>query len=211
MSQTESIVVTGKDGLRGTLEAPTAPDEGGPRQIAVRLDDGRLITVPADVLVRQDDGSYALGLSAADLEVQGSLRAANNGARIVIPVIVEEIDVQKRTVETGRVRITKVVREGEEIVDEPLLREEVSVERVPVNRVVDGPVPIRHEGDVMIVPVLEEVLYVEKRLLLKEELRISKRRVEEHAPQRVVLRKEEVIVERVNSKPPQDIDGTDIA
>jgi len=103
------------------------------------------------------------------------------------------------------------VREGEEIVDEPLLREEVSVERVPVNRVVDRPVPVRHEGDVMIVPVLEEVLYVEKRLLLKEELRISKRRVEEHAPQRVVLRKEEVIVERIDSRSEQDVDGTDIA
>jgi len=202
MSQTETVVVTGKDGLRGRVVPAAFPAAGERRQVAVRLDDGRLITVPAESLVRQADGSYYLGLSRADLEVRGSLDVAGSEERLVLPVIVEELHVAKRAVETGRVRITKVVRESEEVVDEPLLREEVSVERVPVNKVVEGPMPVRHEGDVMIVPVVEEVLWVEKRLLLKEELRIQKRQVEEHAPQRVVLRSEEVIVERVNSQSP---------
>jgi len=65
-----------------------------------------------------------------------------------------------------------------------------------VDRVVAGPVPVRHEGDTMIVPVLEEVLVVEKRLVLKEELRVTRRRVETREPQTVTLRREDVVVER---------------
>jgi uncharacterized protein (TIGR02271 family) len=106
--------------------------------------------------------------------------------------------VQKRVVEGGGVRIRKTVSEREEIVDEPLMREEVQVKRVPVGRVVDGPVPVRHVGNTMIVSLLEEVLVVEKRLMLKEELHITKEQVETYKPQRFSLRSEEAFVERVD-------------
>jgi stress response protein YsnF len=61
---------------------------------------------------------------------------------------------------------------------------------------VEGPISAHSEEDTLIIPVLEEVLVVEKRLLLKEEVRITTRRVETHAPKRVVLRREEATVER---------------
>ena len=73
------------------------------------------------------------------------------------------------------------------------------VKRLTVNRVVDGLLSVRYEGDTMIVPILEEVLIVEKRCMLKEELHISKRRVETHTPQRVTVRSEEVTVERIEN------------
>jgi len=119
-----------------------------------------------------------------------------------VPVVHEVLDVQKRWVETGRVRVKKVVYQREEVVDEPLLREEVEVERIAINRAVDGPVAVRHEGDVMIVPILEEVLVVEKRLVLKEELHIRRRQVQESHPQRITLRTEEATVEHVKDKSP---------
>jgi uncharacterized protein (TIGR02271 family) len=100
------------------------------------------------------------------------------------------------------------------MVDEPLLREEVTVERAAINQIVNEPVPVRYEGDTMIVPVLEEILVVEKRLVLKEEIRITRQRVEQREPQRVTLRSEEVIVERVDpsdSRNYQRGGGTDIA
>lgn len=122
---------------------------------------------------------------------------SRRGEAVVMPVIEEELAVQKREVETRRVRITKIVREREEIVDEPLLKEEVEVERVVINRVVNEPVPVRYEGDTMIVSVLEEMLVVEKRLVLKEEWRITRRQSEFHQSQQVTLRSEEVTVERV--------------
>jgi len=70
----------------------------------------------------------------------------------VIPVVEEELRVGKRVVETGRVRVSKTVHEHEEFLDEPLMREEYDVERVPVDAFVDGPVGPRHEGDGEIVP-----------------------------------------------------------
>jgi uncharacterized protein (TIGR02271 family) len=70
---------------------------------------------------------------------------------------------------------------------------------VLINRVVDASVPVRYEDDTMIVPIMEEVLVVEKRLVLKEELYIRKRRVETHRPQQVMLRSEEVRVERLEA------------
>jgi uncharacterized protein (TIGR02271 family) len=137
-------------------------------------------------------------------------------ARRALPVIVEALAVQKRTVETGRVRIRKRVHEHEEIVDPPLLREEVVIERVPVNRVVEGPIPVRSEGETMIVSVLEEVLVVETRLLLREELHLTRRRTDTHQPARVTLRREDVSVERVdpernepNSQIQEDSHGED--
>ena len=86
----------------------------------------------------------------------------------------------------------------EVLVDEPLLREEVAIERVPIDRVVEGPIPVRSEGDTMIVSVLEEVLVVETRLRLTEELRITRRRTETHRPVTATVRREDVTVERVD-------------
>jgi uncharacterized protein (TIGR02271 family) len=129
---------------------------------------------------------------------------------VVVPVVEEELEVGKRTVETGGVRVRKVVREREETVSMPLAREEVEVRRVAVNRVVDGDVDVRYEGDVMIVPVVEEVLVVEKRRMLREELHITRRRHVETRTQRIPLRGEEATIERLQpgSAGPQ---GTDTA
>jgi uncharacterized protein (TIGR02271 family) len=121
--------------------------------------------------------------------------------KIVVPVIEEHLEVHKRELETGGVRIRKVVNEREEVVDVPLLREEIEIERVAVNRIVDGKVEVRYEGDTMIVPVLEEVLVTEKRLMLKEELRVTRKRRSERSPQSVTLRSEEVVVERIEPGP----------
>jgi stress response protein YsnF len=46
--------------------------------------------------------------------------------------------------------------------------------------------------------VLEEVLVVETRLLVTEEVRITRRRTETHMPERVTLRREDVTIERVD-------------
>lgn len=115
----------------------------------------------------------------------------------VIPVIQEQATVSKRVVETGRVRISKRVREYEEILDVPHFQEEVSVERVPVEKFVDEAPVVHKEGDVTIIPVLEERYVVEKRLFVVEELHVRKERRESHNPQTVKVHKEQVEVERL--------------
>lgn len=177
----------------------------------VQLDNGQRVLVPTSVLVRQDDGSYYLAISQAELEQQYGSAVAGGNNTIVLPVIVEELEIQKRKVETGGVRVTKIVREREELVDEPLLREQVEVERVVLNKVVDSAVPVRREGDTLIIPVLEEVLVVEKRLILKEELHITMSRVATKEPQRVTLRSEEAVVERIDPQERRVGDGKDLA
>ena len=119
------------------------------------------------------------------------------GEPLVIPVIEEKIKIDKKTVETGKVRVSKKVSEEEEIIDVPVLREEVVVERIPVHQFVETVPQIRYQGETMIVPVLREVVVVEKRIELIEELHITKQTVQTQVSQQVTLRKEEVVVERL--------------
>ena len=116
----------------------------------------------------------------------------------VIPVIQEQTTVTKRVVETGKVHIAKRLREYEELVDIPHFQEEVRVERVPVNQFVDDVPKVRTEGDITIIPVLEERYVVEKRLFLTEELHVRKERKESHYPQKVKVLKEEVEIKRTS-------------
>jgi uncharacterized protein (TIGR02271 family) len=121
----------------------------------------------------------------------------------VIPVVEEQLVIDKRVVEKGRVRISKKVRETDETVNIPLIQENVSVERVPINQyVAEPPPPVRYEGNVMIIPVLREVVVVEKRLVLIEELRVTKQQTQTQETQKIRLRKEEVNVKRVSGRKP---------
>lgn len=113
----------------------------------------------------------------------------------VIPVLQETIRVSKREVETGRVVVRKTVSERDEAAEMLLKQTDVSVERVPVGRVVTEAPASRQEGDVLIIPVLEEVLVTEKRLVLKEELHIRKTTSERTAHEVVRLRTENVLIE----------------
>lgn len=197
MKQQTVMTVTDADGLRATVTPQDLDRQDG--QVLIRLADGRHVLVPTEELHVEDDGGFTVPFSfmeVAEAAGAGSPPAREEG-KVVVPVVAEQLEVRKRTVEAGGVRVRKTVREREEVVDEPLLREEVQVRRVPVGRVVDGPVPVRHVGDTIIVSLLEEVLVVEKRLMLKEELHLTKERVETHRPQRVMLRTEEAVVERV--------------
>jgi hypothetical protein len=74
-----------------------------------------------------------------------------------------------------------------------LLREEVDIHRVPVNQYVDEAPPIRYEDDRIIIPVLEEVLHVAKRLLVKEEVVVTKRRTQVAAEQRELRQETHVV------------------
>ncbi len=121
----------------------------------------------------------------------------------VIPVIEEQLIVDKRVVEKGRVRISKKVRETDESVNIPLIQENVQVERIPINQyIAEPPPPVRYEGNVMIIPVLREVVVVEKRLVLVEELRVTKQQIQTQETQKIRLRKEEVDVKRVSGRKP---------
>ena len=204
MLDMRAVPVNGKDGWHGTIDLERTQTSNSRY---VRLDDGREIMVPADLMQRQPDGSFYLPLSLAELELEGTATRRKSLDTTILPVVEEQLDVQKVAVTTGVVHVSKIVHERQELVDEPLLHEDITVERKPINRVIEETPQIRYEGDTMIVPVLEEVLVVEKRLMLKEELHITRRKNTVHQPQEATLRSEEVIVER--RKPDDAAEGVD--
>ncbi|AQG79292.1 YsnF/AvaK domain-containing protein [Spirosoma montaniterrae] len=119
---------------------------------------------------------------------------------LTIPVIAEQLTVDTQQMETGRIRIVKSVQTQEQTVDVPLMNESYEVERVAMNQYVDTAPAVRYEGDTVVYPVLQEVLIVEKRLMLLEEVRVTKRQQTRVETQSVPVRTEAVTVERL---PPQ--------
>jgi uncharacterized protein (TIGR02271 family) len=105
-------------------------------------------------------------------------------------------------VETGRVRVGVSSQAREETVELPLARERVEVERVPIGREVDAVPPTRREGDTVIVPVVEEVAVVQRKLVLKEEVRLRLVRTTEQHRERVTLRRQQAVVERLPVEQP---------
>ena len=119
----------------------------------------------------------------------------------VIPVIQEQLHITKSWQETGRVQVTKTVTEEAVDYNVPVNAEEVVMARKPINQYVEtAPPASRYEGDTLIIPVLKEVLVVEKKLLLVEELHISKRNSEQVVSGTETLRKESVEINRTTPK-----------
>ncbi len=119
----------------------------------------------------------------------------------VIPVIQETLRVEKREFESGRVLVHKTVTERDEVAEVLLKQQDLIVERVPIGRTVSEAPQTRQDGDTLIVPILEEVLVVEKRLVLKEELHIRKHSSERTEQHKVRLRAEHVEIEQTGRKP----------
>lgn len=120
----------------------------------------------------------------------------------VVPVVEETARIGKRVVETGRVRVSTRTETVEQTLRESLRGEAVGVTRVAVGRTLaEGePVPVmREEGGVTIIPVLEEILVVEKRLVLKEEVHVRRTASGEDVEVPITLRRQRAVVERVGA------------
>ena len=117
-----------------------------------------------------------------------------------LELVEERLEVGKRAVERGRVVVRTRVETREEVAEVDLTREEIGVERVPVGRPVEAPPPVREEDGVLIVPVLEEQVVVTTRLVLKEEIRITKKSRTELVREPVTLRSERAEVERLDGR-----------
>lgn len=135
----------------------------------VKLSNGAEITVPSASLEPQQDGTFLLQDGKPDVRTQIENRNA-----------------------TAAGNTTGEDQRNEELanIDASLLKEEVDVQRVPVNRVIDAPLETRVEDGVTIIPVMEERLKVEKQLILKEEIRIVKKRRSVRGPQTIALGKD---------------------
>lgn len=196
MSRTHRLVIDDR-GVRGTLVTELDPDTD---RVAVDLEDeARRVHVDRRRLAPREGGGYCYdgAFPPAEAEAEtGSDPEAETVEEHRIPLAREHVRVDRQTRETGRVRIRKRVREHTETIDEPVRQETVSVERVPIDRIVEAPPSTRQEGDVLIIPVVEERLVVTKQLVLKEEIRVTRQQREQRDARPITLRHEEVEVER---------------
>lgn len=193
MTEPQQVVVIDRDGERGFIRA-YHPQE---KHYVVDYDEQTLL-VPVDMLVALGKNYYTLPLGFAEVLRGDNVDVAES---IVIPVMQEELHLAKRVVEKSKLRVHKKVNEREVIVDEPLIEDRIQVERIPINRLINKPVGSRVEGDTTVIPVLKEVLVVQKRLMLVEEVRLTRRQIEVRRPQPVTLRSEEVEIERMAVEP----------
>lgn len=191
------IEVVGPSGAKGEIDTARWPMDRPDATVRIEFDDGREVSVLHKDLRPLPDGRYEL----ASLPGEEAPPARPPGTAAVIPVLEERLDVSTRPVDLGGVRIRKTVHQREQTVDLPLMHEEVLVERVAVQREVSGPLPVREEDGVIIVPLVEEVLVVRKAWVLREELRIAKRRFNIHRPTTVTLLAEQAEVQRLEPEP----------
>ena len=121
-----------------------------------------------------------------------------------LTLLEERLSISKRTVETGRVQVSTHVEERLETVRDTLRHEDVVVERIPVGRVVDVPPMPRQDGDTWIIPVVEETVVLQKRFLLKEEVRVIRTSRLEPFEQDVTLRAMHADVQRTPASAPPE-------
>jgi uncharacterized protein (TIGR02271 family) len=144
----------------------------------------------ADEGVHQSRGS--------DLEDEDELRVQRSE---------EELRAGTREREAGRLNVRKRVRTDREQVRVPTRREEVSVERVPVNEEGTG---AEIGEDEVSMPVVEDEVVVDKRSVVKEEIRVRKDVVEDEEVVEEDVRKEEVDVEDRTTTTRGRESGTDL-
>jgi stress response protein YsnF len=120
-----------------------------------------------------------------------------------IPLAQERLRVDKKIVERDRVVVKTHVDERTAWVREELAREDVQVTWVDIDREVDEPPAVRTEGDTIIIPLFEEVLVVERRLVLRQEIHLTRKRSTERFDQPVTLRRTTADIHRERpSRPP---------
>lgn len=114
----------------------------------------------------------------------------------VIPLYEETVSVGKRPVVRGRVRVDVRVAEREQTLQQTLERRDVEVERVAINRVVESAPETRREGDVLIIPVVEEEVVMVKRLVFREEIHVRERTTQRTEQFTVNVRSEKAEISR---------------
>ena len=130
-------------------------------------------------------------------ERRASSKLGSRGDQVAaIPLVEERLSVTKKQVESGRVRVHVSVEEREETVTEQISRDDVQVDRVAKNERVSEIPHVRLEGSTTIIPVVEEVLLVEKALVLVEEIHVRRTTASETVEIPVTVKSERARVER---------------
>lgn len=116
-----------------------------------------------------------------------------------VPLFEERVQIGKLEVETDRVRVSTVVDEHSETIEQILKTGSLDIRRIPLDQeVVEAPEP-RQDGDTLIISIVEERLV--KRLFLVEEVRVTRSSHAEAVSLPVSLRRMRAVVEQADPSP----------
>lgn len=215
------MLVEARDGLLGRVEQVIAqPRTGQPEYVVVGVGrDSRKLTFPVNMFqASAQPDRLQLPFTRQEAVTQGNSTGTNafdalrynDSQELRIPLVEEQLRVEKRPVELGRLHIEKTVEEVPENLTVPITRDDVEVQRVPVNQIISSPAQPHQDGDWYVVPVMKEMLVVEKRLMLVEEIRIRRSQVTEQQQITDTVRRERVnindssgLARLINSDPNQ--------
>lgn len=119
----------------------------------------------------------------------------NADETVVMSLAAETVVISKRVRRT-LVRASRTTSFCDQAVEADLNHEAVVVERVAIGQIVDAVPPVRQEGDVTIMPVVEEEMVMVRRLVLKEEVHFRRVRTTVPFTETVSLRRQTVSVTR---------------
>ncbi|AIX75955.1 hypothetical protein PSNIH2_15635 [Pantoea sp. PSNIH2] len=116
----------------------------------------------------------------------------------IIPLAEEQAEVTTTRVVDRRIRIHRSTTTAEKLLETELWHEEVEIKHIEKNETLEeGYFPqVRQEGDVLIVPVIEEQVEIIRRHILKEEVHIHKLKKNEQFQQKVTLRSQEIEISK---------------
>lgn len=117
--------------------------------------------------------------------------------RQTIPLVEERLTVTKQKRVTDRVRVTTTTETVDSLVPIDFADVEVDVVRVPVERIIDTVPDIVTEGDLTIIPVVEERVVVTRQLFLREEIHIRRTERQETADIPVSIRRQRATIEHL--------------
>jgi uncharacterized protein (TIGR02271 family) len=132
-----------------------------------------------------------------------SLETDASAVSASLSLLEEQLSVVRQRIDGDTIRVSTVTSTTEEHVAEEISHERIEVEHIAIGRHVDTAPPVREEGEVTIIPVVEEILIIEKRLFLKEEVHIRRVRVPATHRETITLRKQDVVVERTKPETSQ--------
>ncbi len=114
----------------------------------------------------------------------------------IIPVIQEQLIVGTERIQTGKMTIHKRVVKEDVTVNEPMVYERYEIRHVPVNKISTAYPKAHHTEDTTIIPVVKEILVIEKRYQVVEEIHVTKVRGVTPHMQEITLLKEVVTIKK---------------
>ena len=118
-----------------------------------------------------------------------------------LPIVEETVSLSTRRIVTGRVRIATRTEEVDHVLPAELSGVEVDVTRVPVDRKIDAIPDVVTEGELTIIPVVEERLVVTRELYLREEIHVRRVERTETVEVEATTRRQTAQIERLPADP----------